>query len=239
MRAPAGSLRRFFVGLADFVFPPVCLGCDADIESGLVCTVCNDQLLTGRLGICPKCGRPLHRGTASCGRCGLPTSVERVRVLGPFAPPLSGLVRSLKYRNKTALVRLLGRALCGLVESDPELGRADVVCPVPLHRARRRERGYNQAELLAREVAGGTGIHYADLLVRRRNTPTQTHLADDRARHANVRGAFVPAPGVRLDSMRVLLVDDVTTSGATFDAAGRQLLLAGAAGVVGLAIAAA
>ncbi|MFO7675613.1 MAG: ComF family protein [bacterium] len=239
MRGPAASLRRLLGGFADFLFPPVCLGCDADIERGLVCAPCRERLFGGGPGVCPRCGRPVRRGAGDCGRCGVTTSVERVRALGPYAPPFIGLVQALKYQNKTALTSLLGAALCGLVESDPELARCDVVCPVPLHRARRRERGYNQAELLAREVAAGTGIRCADLLVRRRNTRTQTHLADDRARQVNVSRAFAPAAGLRLESERVLLVDDVTTSGATLDAAGRQLLAAGAGSVAGLVIAAA
>lgn len=239
VRGPAASLRRFLAGLADFLYPPVCLGCEADLESGLVCTACRDRVLSGRLEVCPRCGRPLAGPGPGCGRCSLPLSLARVRAVGRYAPPLTGLVRSLKYRNLTVLVRLLGQALCGLAESDPELSRADCVCPVPLHRARQRERGYNQAELLAREVAAGTGIPYADLLVRRRNTPTQTHLPDDAARQANVRGVFATLPGLELESRRVLLVDDVTTSGATLDAAGRQLLVAGAGTVVGLVIAAA
>lgn len=169
----------------------------------------------------------------------MPLSLARVRALGRYAPPFLGLVQALKYRNNTALVRLLGRALCGLAESDPELGRADIICPVPLHRTRLRERGYNQAELLAREVGAGTGIRYEDLLVRLRNTPTQTRLANDAARQANVRGVFALRPDVRLERARVLLVDDVTTSGATLDAAGRRLLAGGAGMVVGLVIAAA
>ena len=239
LRAVAASLRRLAVELGAFVFPPVCLGCDADLKSGLVCTVCNEQVLSGRLELCPRCGRPLHSGNTGCGRCETPVSLTRIRALGRYAPPFSGLVQELKYRNRTALVRLLGRALCGLVESDPELGRADIICPVPLHRARHRERGYNQAELLAREVGAGLGMNCTRLLVRHRNTPTQTRLPDDRARHANVRRAFAPVAGLKLESSRVLLVDDVMTSGATLDAAGRQLLLAGAGEVVGLVIAAA
>lgn len=239
VHAPTTSLRRFLGGLADYLYPPVCLGCDADLESGTVCTVCNEQVMSGRLDICPKCGRPLHPGTTGCGRCGVPISLSRIRALGRYAPPFSGLVRELKYRNRTALVRLLGRALCGLAESDPELGRADIICPVPLHRARLRERGYNQAELLAREVGAGIGVECANLLIRHRNTRTQTRLPDDRARHANVRRAFVPENALKLNATRVLLVDDVMTSGATLDAAGRQLLLAGAGAVVGLVIAAA
>jgi predicted amidophosphoribosyltransferase len=134
---------------------------------------------------------------------------------------------------------VLGGALARLVESDPDLSRADLLCPVPLHPVRLRERGYNQSELLAREVAAAVGVPMVDCLVRRRNTRTQTGLDDDRARQRNMRGAFAVPPGFRLEEKVVVLLDDVTTSGATLDAAARQLLKAGASSVLGLVVAAA
>ena len=235
----AGSLRFLARACADFLFPPVCLGCDAEIERGLVCLTCQSSLTASWLGVCSGCGRPLDRRAPRCGRCRIPFCLQRVRALGPYVPPFSRLVHALKYQQKTALARVLGEALVALVESDPELRRADVVCPVPLHPARLRERGYNQAALLADAVAAGTGIARAELLRRVRNTRTQTMLADDRGRVENLSGAFRTRSGSRVDGARVLLLDDVTTSGATLDAAGRQLLKAGASAVLGLVVAAA
>jgi ComF family protein len=162
-----------------------------------------------------------------------------VRALGPYNPPYSSLVHALKYDQKTRLVPLLGLALTGLVESDPDLKGADCVCAVPLHRSRLRERGYNQSGLLAWEVSKGAGIELVDAVDRVRNTRSQVGLADDAARKANMRGAFRVKPGINLDGRRVLLVDDVMTSGATLDAASRQLLKAGASSVLGLVVAAA
>lgn len=166
-----------------------------------------------------------------------PTSLSRTRVLGPYAPPFSALVQALKYEDKTTLARPLGEALAALADADPELARADCVCPIPLHRARQRERGYNQSEMLAREAASATGKDYVELLVRRKNTPTQTQRMDHKERKANLRGAFTLAPGVDVSGRMVILVDDVTTSGATFDAAGRCLLVGGATSIYGLAVA--
>ncbi len=165
------------------------------------------------------------------------SSIARTRVLGPYVPPFSSLVHALKYEDKTALARPLGGALAALVESDPELARADCVCPVPLHPARLRERGYNQSELLAREVASSTGKEFLDLLVRQKNTPTQTRKMDHSERRQNLKGAFVARPGMSAAGRAVIIVDDVTTSGATLDAAGRRLLLEGATALFGLAVA--
>jgi ComF family protein len=147
------------------------------------------------------------------------------------------LVQALKYDDKTVLARPLGEALAVLVEADPELVRADCICPIPLHRARLRERGYNQSELLAREAAGATGKEYAELLVREKNTPTQTQRMGSKERRENLRGAFALAPDADVGGRAVILVDDVTTSGATFDAAGRCLLAGGADALYGLAVA--
>ncbi len=235
----AGRLGFLLRSLSDFLFPPICLGCETEIDSGLVCDDCRTQLATYRLGICPECGRPLTSSKLRCVRCRLPFCLTRVRALGPYMPPYSLLVRAMKYDHKTVLARVLGEMLVGLVESDPELHGTDCLCPVPLHRARLRERGYNQAALLAVEVAAGTGLPLISPLVRVRNTLTQTALSDDRVRTRNLRGAFRVKAGTDLEGKRVVLVDDVTTSGATLDAAGRQLLAAGASAVLGLVVAAA
>ncbi len=235
----SASLRRWLRAGVDLLFPPACLGCDRETETGLVCSVCADKLASGRLGVCPRCGRPLTGRSATCSRCRVPFCLSRVRALGPYDPPYSGLIHALKYDGKRVLAELLGGALTALLESDPELGRAGLLCPVPLHPARLRERGYNQAALLAREVGSGSGMRCVRLLARVRNTPTQTVLHDDRARVANLRGAFRFAGRESVAGQRVILVDDVMTSGATLDAAGRELLRVGAAEVTGLIVAAA
>ncbi len=239
MPAFTNRIRFLFRVFNDFLFPPVCFGCDAEIESGLVCASCRTMLMTNRLLVCPKCGRPVKPGLETCGRCQIPFCLSRVRALGPYAPPYSTLIQALKYSRKTVLVKVLGQALIGLVESDPEMNGADYICPVPLHKARLRERGYNQSYLLASEVAAGIGLKLSEPLVRVRNTKTQTALFDEAARIKNLCGAFKVKPGIELDGKRIILLDDVITTGATMDTAGRQLLKAGASAVLGLVVAAA
>lgn len=202
----------------------------------MICDDCLHKLSSSAPGCCPVCGRPVFGGAGHAQHCRA-SSISRTRVLGPYAPPFSSLIQALKYQDKTALARPLGEALAALVESDPELARADCVCPVPLHPARRRERGYNQSELLAREVASSSGKEFLELLVRRRNTPTQTRKMDHSERKRNLKGAFVARPGTSAAGRAVIIVDDVTTSGATLDAAGRSLLLDGASALYGLAVA--
>jgi len=233
LRRSLGSLVRAF---ADFVFPPICCGCDDEAEQGLVCDSCRLLLFTSELDVCPNCGRAC---VERCSRCGGALSLSRVRALGFYAEPFRGLIHALKYREKTRLAELLGRALAVLTSQDTELRQADLICAVPLHPARRRERGYNQSELLARRVSAETGIAFADALLRKSNTPSQTSRSSIAHRRKNVKGAFRAKPGIAVNGARVVLVDDVMTSGATLDEAAQTLLGAGAADVMGLVVAAA
>uniref|UniRef100_A0A7C4CCA9 ComF family protein n=1 Tax=candidate division WOR-3 bacterium TaxID=2052148 RepID=A0A7C4CCA9_UNCW3 len=233
------GLRFLVRALADFLFPPICYGCDEETESGLVCDACRLLLFTSELDVCPVCGRPCLSASDLCGRCSVPLPLARVRALGAYGQPFLGLVHALKYDQKTSLAPLLGRALAALASQDSELAICDSVCAVPLHPARKRERGYNQAQLLAEVVAGETGLQLGDWLVRRKNTPTQTARHDDEARRRNLEGAFALRSSADLRGRRILLVDDVMTSGATLGAAAGSLLAGGAGAVCGLVIAAA
>ncbi len=233
------QVKFLFRALADFAFPPVCYGCDEEIETGLVCDSCRLFLFTSELDVCCRCGRPCLPDAGVCGRCDLPLSLSRVRAVGVYQPPFQGLIHALKYSEKTALVPILGSALALLLEQDSQLKRAHGICAVPLHPARLRERGYNQAYLLAKEVSSITEVSLFDPLVRKRNTESQTMMKDDSERIENVRDAFRVKPGVKLGGERLILVDDVMTTGATISAAGAELLNAGAEEVMGLVLAAA
>ncbi len=232
-------LKYFLKALADFIFPPVCCGCDEEIESGLICDSCRLLLFTSELEVCQRCGRPCLPDQQICGLCGQRLFLSRVRAVGLYQPPFSRLIQMLKYQGKTGLVPILGRALALLVRQDSELSRADGICAVPLHPARLRERGYNQAYLLAQEVAAVTEMPLLDPLVRRKNTRSQTEMKDDAARRRNVQDAFAIKPGVRFEGERLILVDDVMTTGSTISAAAGKLLEAGAGAVMGLVLAAA
>src|SRR6202035_3135912 len=129
------------------------------------------------------------------------------------------------------------RRLAGLVERQAQEFAADVVVPVPLHLGRLRERGYNQAELIAKPLARLLGIPFRSyLLVRTRPRPNQLRLTR-RERWETVRGAYATHKMAQVDKLRVLLVDDVFTTGASLDACSRALKEAGAAQVVGLTVA--
>jgi ComF family protein len=232
-------LRFLLRSFGDFLFPPVCFGCEQEVEHGVICDSCRLLLWTSELEVCPECGRPCARAETGCGRCETEFCLSRVRALGPYHPPYNNLVHALKYREKTRLALVLGSALAALVGQDPDLKQADALCPVPLHPARRRERGYNQSALLALVVSGITGIPVEETLVRVRNTSTQTGKGSDAARAQNLAGAFALKKGAEVSGRRIILVDDVMTSGATLHEAGLALKRAGATEILGLVVAAA
>jgi ComF family protein len=146
-------------------------------------------------------------------------------------------VLMLKYSNISPLGKLFAGYLAQLVQARPGDFAADVLVPVPLHPTRMRERGYNQVEVIARPLARLLGIpHRSFLLVRTRSRPDKLRLTR-RERWETVRGAYTTREGAAVDKLRVMLVDDVFTTGATLDACSRALRGAGATRVVGLTVA--
>jgi ComF family protein len=171
-----------------------------------------------------------------CPACaGWQAEIDGIR--SPFL--FDGLIRraihELKYRNLRALVPSLAELMHDYIKESPVPGEALV--PVPLHRKRIRERGYNQSALLARELGRLSGLPVVeDCLIRHSYTPPQARSASVSERHDNVANAFACRDG-RFQGKRVILIDDVSTSGATLDACARVLKSAGAAAVWGLVIA--
>jgi ComF family protein len=186
---------------------PPCAACAAVLENPLDGAVC---------ARCWQAVRP--HAVATCQSC---AAIERGVAVGDYDGTLRDIIHALKYDGRRSVAPRLARIM-------KEYGGAvlqgvDVVVPVPLHRARERERGFNQADDLAR----GLGVPVATALRRMRHTPPQVSLsAADRA--ANVREAFALAPRFVVSQRVVVLVDDVITTGATLDACARVLKRAGA-----------
>lgn len=163
-----------------------------------------------------------------------PPHVTQAFFILPFEGPSRALVHALKYGRRVSAARALVELSAPALESLP-LGGVDLVVPIPLHRVRHRERGFNQAALLATELGGRAGVPVLGGLLRTRATVDQTHLPRD-GRLANVRGAFVGVHDL-VEGARVLLVDDVVTTGATLSEAASELRRVGAESVVCLAVA--
>jgi ComF family protein len=227
--------------LLALVFPSRCPGCGAPPERpmhGPLCSGCWQGLPRHRGRVCD-CGRPLAGAAgAACGSCRRRlTPYASGASLGPYEGTLRTLIHDLKYRGRQRLAARLAEALLAEPAVRRLLAGEPVLVPVPLHPRKRRERGFNQAELLARELARrGAGPLVAGALVRRVDTPPQAGMSAA-ARRRNVARAFAVRQRARLAGRDVVLVDDVLTTGATAVACARALVAAGASGVRVLTVA--
>lgn len=230
-------------GLFRLVFPDDCRVCGEplrEISRIPVCARCleSTQSIDAEY-FCAACRTPfLNRspldesGTCALCRLGL-AGFDEVYSFGWFQGTLRTLIHLFKYSGVRPLARVFGRYLKRALPLDRQF---DVVVPMPLHWKRRWHRGFNQAALLAREVARRFDVPVSNVVRRSRATPSQAGLTHAK-RRANVRGAFKVKRGTRLDGLRVLLIDDVLTTGATAAACARELKRAGAAHVTVLALA--
>ncbi|MGH9779613.1 MAG: ComF family protein [Candidatus Acidiferrales bacterium] len=228
------------------LFAAPCRLCEAILTGAIRVPVCDACLGRVRplelLAWCDRCQQPLSlaavppEGVALCGPCRQDEpAFERLRSFGAYDAELRQLIVLLKYNRLRPLARLLGGWLATVVQQNPTLAEVDAIVPVPLYPARRRARGYNQAELLAHELSKWIKKPVAPrALARIKDTPSQTGLTPAQ-RIENVRGAF--AASAKLDLGRILLVDDVCTTGATLNACARTLKRAGAQQVVAATVA--
>ena len=241
---PRSLLREVGDALASLIFPAPCRVCEATLDTASripVCRACLDSIRPIEPPLCELCGRPfisVVAATAQRPLCWLcRAGAYAFQCARSYAVYTDVMVRALVLLKYEAVAPLGGRLAARLAEvaaREAELLAADVVVPVPLHPTRLRERGYNQAELLARPLARRLGLPLRSyLLVRTRPRPNKLKLTR-RERWQTVRGAYAMREGTRVDNLAVLLVDDVFTTGATLDACARALRRAGAGRVVGL-----
>lgn len=218
--------------LLDLLYPPRCAGCGSG--GAWYCAACRDRTLPVPPPLCPRCGQTVAGD--DCRSCATsPPVATALRAATPFEGPVRQAIHRLKYSNLTAVAP----TLAGLLRrAYAEAGwAADLVAPVPLHPARQRRRGYNQAERLARPLAVALALPMMSGCLRRvRATADQIGL-DAGGRSANVAGAFAVARPASVAGRTVLIVDDVATTGCTLDACGRALLDAGATAVYALVLA--
>jgi ComF family protein len=214
---------------------PACAVCDAlldDSLSGCVCRNCWSEVRPITPPVCDRCGDPMPRSDQRCPNCssGSP-AVTRARTVGEYEGALREIIHALKYSGRLSLARLLAERMRD--RGRDLLEEVDGVVPVPLHWRREYQRGFNQA----REIARHLGWPVVDALRRCRATRPQIELAADR-RRANVAGAFAirrtGVSGSAVRGRRLILVDDVSTTGATLESCARVLKDFGASEVFAL-----
>jgi ComF family protein len=248
MPRPARNWIRGFADAAlSVILPSPCRLCESILltaERLPVCPACREKMRPIEPPLCWCCGRPFASGlTAESARplCRLCRNevyaFDHARSFAAYDDVVVRAIILLKYHAVRPLGRWFAERMVEQVRQEPEIFQADVLVPVPLHLARRRERGYNQAELIARPLARMLGLPLGPLLlVRTRPRPVRQELTR-RERWETVRGAYETREGARVDKLRVLLVDDVLTTGATLDACARALRDAGVSRVAALTVA--
>lgn len=238
MKAPPRLFDPFWTGfgrgLLDLLLPPSSLDGEAALTGGLPAgafakvTFLDDP-------VCDGCGLGLTYAEAARERCpacqARPRAFQRARAACVYDEHSRALILKLKHADRTDLAGLFARWLSRA--SADLLAEADAVVPVPVHRARLLRRRYNQAAEIARPLARAAGLAYLpDVLIRKRDTASQGGKSAT-GRRRNVAAAFVVPESrrARIDGRRIVLVDDVLTTGATAEGCARALLAAGAASV--------
>lgn len=228
--------RKFSQFLLNLLYPPSCVNCKTTNE--WLCQDCLKRIAFITLPVCERCGTSISTdGLPLCAQCknNPLQSTDGIRSASYFEDnPIRPAIHFLKYRNHRVVASILGKIL---IEAYRRYNlSADVIVPVPLHISRLRERGYNQSHLLANEVAKFFNLPVnTDTLQRVRETKSQMEL-EVNERRQNVLNAFV-CHNEKLVSQKVLLIDDVCTTGSTLDACATALKEGGAASVWGLTLA--
>ena len=224
------TFRKLAYWILDFALPPRCAGCGvivSDVHS--FCAECWTRIeFLGSAG-CVTCGLPLQATDAEhCAVClAQPPRIARTRAAVAYDDVSRGLALRLKYGRKIAVAKTMARYMAPLIESD---GGALLV-PVPLHRSRLWQRGFNQSAIVSRELSRQTGLETnVDVLKRVKRTPPLKGMSLQQRRRA-VAGAFKVGDRTAIAGRTVVLVDDVLTTGSTANACARELRRAGAARV--------
>ena len=226
---------RLYKGIwntVDYIYPPTCGGCGT--PGARWCLVCAAQVETIYPPVCNRCGRIVdsHRTCNACQT--ISPQFTSIQSWAFYDGPVRSAIQSLKYKRDIALGELLSRNLITLLSRIN--WQIELITPVPLSIARQAERGYNQASLLSIPVALGLRIPYNPAALRKvRDTRSQVGLSHHQRRE-NIEGAFWADPKP-VKGKRVLVIDDVVTSGATLNECAGVLFAAGAAEVYGLTVA--
>lgn len=225
----------------DILLPRACSHCREDLRRacGPLCRECAAALPPPPEPACVRCAGRRGGPSPFCADCaGRRFSCRLIRAAAAHRGPAASLVHAFKFRGSKPAAKAAGRSMAAALTLHPELSGFDALTAVPIHARRERERGYNQAEILAREVAAATGLPLLDVLERARGAAPSWRLGRVE-RRAELAGAFAPRAGaaVLVAGKRVLIIDDVSATGTTFEECAAALRTAGAVDAAGYAFA--
>jgi ComF family protein len=224
------NLKEWGNDLLDFCYPPRCARCDGSASRGaMLCTGCESEMHNlERRPACERCARPIGGPGGACPYCegdGL-RPYDRIASLGLFRDPLRPLIHDVKYHRQWTLAERLADRLWAQRGVRELVERSDCIAPVPLHRFRQMARGFNQAEVIARCLKKKARKPLVRPAVRLRNTESQTRVTSRTKREENLKDAFGLITDRPIRGRRVLVVDDVMTTGATLQSFAKTLRFA-------------
>ena len=226
------------------LLPNTCYSCKRDLHwraKEPLCPACAAAVEKVGPLYCLRCGKPLPDGGAHCYQCrGSKARNFKCKIIRSaivFGPQVRNIIHAFKYADRPYLAEYLAKQMCEQWSYYADLSEAELILPVPLHAKKHRQRGYNQSELLARELAKNIGLPIdTNCLVRTRNTPSQTKFGRE-GRLTNMSGAFTCVNPAVVKGKTVLLIDDVATTGATLEGCAEALKAAGAKKVMAYTLA--
>lgn len=229
------TVKKALVAMLDLAYPNVCASCGVPVAGSAALPLCPQCLVKAEFAgdlMCPRCGAGIRRDpedVMKCPKCyDLQLNFRRAVSLAPYEKPLGEVVKALKFRGQRHLARPLAEKLAEVLRRQDFTQGLDAIVPVPIHWRRKFSRGFNQSELIARHLGRLLGIPVDIRSLRRiRNTKPQTRLSGAERRQ-NLKDAFKVRRPKSVDGKRILLLDDVMTTGGTMTECARELRRAGA-----------
>lgn len=222
------NIKELFKVYLDLIFPPLCAGCkDKDIN--FLCEKCKEKINFIKDNFCAKCGGVAEGkiiSGATCGKCKIEEKYFTIsRSVARYSDVLKDIIHKFKYNKKKYLAKPLSNLMIDYLRNDSsiDIKNIDIIIPVPLHKKRLQERGFNQSELLGKCLSEDFKIELAsDVLFRTKNTVPQFNLSPFQ-RAENIKGAFEVKNQNIIKDKNILLLDDIYTTGSTLQEASKSL----------------
>jgi len=229
-----GAINKIKNFILDVLFPRICVNCNKFIKYGVACDKCMEQIKIYNSCACAYCGKRLPTAKKTCHS----KEPYILAAVADYNDVLREIIHALKYKKITDAAEPLAEIAVKFIKSSSLPLKNRILVPVPLHKKRERERGFNQAELIAAKISSAINLPInLKLLERAKNTEPQFQIKTKEEKATNISGCFNAAHPDKIKGKQIILIDDITTSGATLREAALTLKKEGAKNIIALVIA--